>query len=390
MRLAPRHARPRFGRLLPLVAIWAVPALIVGVQWYLVYVLENEWPRNWPFIVVNVGAWLTWIPLTPLLFGLARRWPLDSHAPDDDPAARRRRVRRSAGRHAAAALGITIAHALFWSAMSLLVQRRIEPETFARVSASAIYGVSVLARLVTGLLTYGAIVAVATTIDSLRRLREQELRGARLASELAAAQLGALKMQLHPHFLFNTLHAITVLIREDPPAATRTVTRLGELLRLTLSRAQHTEVALAHELELVRLYLDIEGTRFQDRLTVTYDVAPETLRARVPDLVLQPLVENAIRHGIAPRAAAGRLVVHAHRADGRLVIEVRDDGPGPGRAPSMSGGIGLSTTRERLRSLYGAAHELALLEAPGGGCIARLVMPFQLADDVDAGADARA
>ncbi|HEU4643605.1 MAG TPA: histidine kinase [Gemmatimonadaceae bacterium] len=388
MRLTPRHAH---FRLPLLIAIWAVPALIAGLQSYAVYTLNDEWPRNWPFILVQVGAWLTWVPLTPLLFALARRWPLDPHAgaggevASDDPVAAvappAHRLRRALLRHGAAALGITIAHAFLWSEVSLLVQMRIEPATLARHPASSIYTVSVLARLVTGLLTYGAIVAAATTIDSLGRLRAQELRAARLASELTAAQLGALKMQLHPHFLFNTLHAITVLIREDPPAATRTVTRLGELLRLTLSRARHTEVALAHELELVRLYLEIEGTRFQDRLVVTYDVAPETLRARVPDLVLQPLVENAIRHGIAPRAAAGRVVVHARRDDGTLVIEVRDDGPGPGRAPSGPGGIGLSTTRERLRTLYGASHALELLEAPGGGCIARLVVPFQSAHD---------
>lgn len=385
MRLTLRHARSRLPLLL---AIWGVPAVIAALQSYATFVVEDEWPRNWPFVFIQIGIWLSWVPLTPVAFALARRWPLAPQAGGRAPAVGAHQLRRMILRHAVAALGITIAHTAFWTQVSILVQQQTDPASLARTSPTTIYTLAGLTRLVMGLLTYGAVIGAATAIDSVRRLREEELRGARLATELTAAQLGALKMQLHPHFLFNTLHAVTVLIREDPRAAARMVTRLGELLRLTLSRARRTEVALAHELELVRLYLDIEGTRFHDRLTVAYDVSPETLRARVPDLVLQPLVENAIRHGIAARAGAGLVAVHARRDDGMLVVEVRDDGPGPGRGAASAGGIGLSTTRERLRTLYGASHSLELLEAPGGGCVARLAVPFHVVEDDEGDDDA--
>jgi two-component system LytT family sensor kinase len=188
-------------------------------------------------------------------------------------------------------------------------------------------------------------------------------------------------MQLHPHFLFNTLHAITVLIREDPAAATRAVTRLGDLLRLTLSSAMTAEVSFSRELEILTLYLDIERTRFQDRLVIDYDVQPVTLDALVPDFILQPLVENAIKHGVSPHAGVGRIEVRS-RADGDwLILEIRDNGAGipPGEPPRA--GIGLSTTKERLQHLYGGRHELELGNAPGGGFLARIRIPLRLAGE---------
>ena len=185
-------------------------------------------------------------------------------------------------------------------------------------------------------------------------------------------------MQVHPHFLFNTLHAVTVLIREDPAAATRIVTRLGDLLRLTLSRATTAQVSFRRELEILTLYLEIERTRFHDRLEIAYEVQPTTLGALVPDLILQPLVENAIRHGVSPNAGTGRLEVRSRHDGGWLCVEIRDNGAGLAHGQVRPDGIGLTTTRARLERLYGDRQELTLANLPEGGCVARIRIPFQL------------
>jgi two-component system, LytTR family, sensor kinase len=182
---------------------------------------------------------------------------------------------------------------------------------------------------------------------------------------------------VQPHFLFNTLHAVNVLIEKEPAAATRMVTRLGDLLRHTLSRAAVTEVPLRTELDLLRLYLEIEHARFRDRLTVGIEAPPETLEALVPDLILQPLAENAIRHGIQTDTGAGSVEVTASRDGASLVIEVRDSGRGPG--DEVTDRIGLTTVRGRLARLYGDAHEFSLVAGPTGGSVARIRIPYRTA-----------
>ena len=375
-----------------LLALWGVPAIVSALQIYAGYALRGEGPREWPYAAVLGGSWLLWAPLTPLVLGAAARWPVAVRGADGawrlhGPAL---------WRHALAGTALSLVQSTIVAAALVGVQRLVAPAEMARMSFAMMAAGAVLSRLVTGQLTYAAIVAVAIAADSLGRLGAEEVRAARMSEQLATARLGALKMQLHPHFLFNTLHAVTVLIREDPPAAARMVTRLGDLLRLTLARAERAEVALDDELALVRLYLDIEAVRFADRLVVTYDVADDVRAARVPDLALQPLVENAIGHGIAPRRDAGRLVIRAYRratADdlpeapappgGWLVLEVEDDGPGP-NAPPVAGvarastrGIGLASTRERLAALHGAARSACVLHAlPERGCLARLTLPY--------------
>lgn len=366
-------------RLRTLVALWSIPAAISALQSYGGFVARGEWPRNWPYVLLQLAIWWSWIPLTPVVFRLSRRWlPLDGE-----------RRASNLRRHIGAALGITIAHAVIVVWVSTVIQQRIEPGSLARITPAIIYATGVFARLLVGLLTYATVTAIAITQVTRARLRDEEVRAAQLTSQLASAQLGALRMQLQPHFLFNTLHAITVLIREDPPLAIRTVTRLGDLLRLTLSRADRHETTLARELELLGHYLEIERTRFHDRLDVEYRIDQATLHAAVPDLVLQPLVENAIRHAIAPHGDAGRLVISARR-EGRdtaadsLVMEVTDDGRGDCTAPAATGGtgIGLSTTRARLTALYGADHAgCTLVAAPTRGCTARIRLPFRVFDE---------
>jgi LytS/YehU family sensor histidine kinase len=199
-----------------------------------------------------------------------------------------------------------------------------------------------------------------------------------LATELVQARLQALRMQLNPHFLFNTLNTISALIHENPDAADRMIVRLSELLRRTLDRGDVQEVPLREELEFLRSYLDIEQMRFPDRLTVTFDIEPKTQELLVPQLILQPLVENALRHGILPREEAGRVEISARVVDGQhLELKVRDDGSGLPAANGSPGreGIGLQNVRSRLAQLYGAAQQLEIGNASTGGVEARIRIP---------------
>jgi LytS/YehU family sensor histidine kinase len=207
-----------------------------------------------------------------------------------------------------------------------------------------------------------------------RESRDRE----QLEVQLAQAQVQSLKLQLHPHFLFNTLNTITALIGQDPQGAERMVSGLSDLLRLSLRNASDQEVPLDRELEILEHYLNIQQIRFADRLSVRYDIDPQVRQAMVPNLLLQPLVENAIRHGIAPRAAPGTIVVAAHRVDDQLRILVEDDGVGPGGSTSGEG-IGLRNTRARLERLYGPQHRLELTGGRDGGFAVRIEMPFRAA-----------
>ena len=227
------------------------------------------------------------------------------------------------------------------------------------------------------LLVYWVILAVTTAFDYNRRLRERELRAAELEKRLAQAKLQALQMQLNPHFLFNTLHSISALMHRDVEAADRMIAQLSDLLRAALAKAETQEVPLREELAFLERYLQIEKTRFGERLTVALDIAPETLAARVPNLILQPLVENAIKHGIEPRARPGRIEIRAARRDGQLALEVADNGNGlPPGGPKREG-VGLSNTRARLRELYGAGHTFEMGNGPAGGLRIQVTLPWR-------------
>jgi LytS/YehU family sensor histidine kinase len=229
--------------------------------------------------------------------------------------------------------------------------------------------------LVWNVVTYSGVLAAAHALEYYRRFREREVAAAQLTSQLATAQLAALKMQLHPHFLFNTLHAIAVLVRkQDTQGSVRMITGLSDLLRLVLDSDGQQLVPLKQELDFISRYLDIERVRFADRLRVTTDIAHDTLDAQVPYLVLQPLVENAIRHGISSRVGAGELEIVARRAGGNLLVTIRDDGAGV--RPSSTPGLGLRNVRARLEQLYPGRHRLTLEDDARGGAIVTLEMPF--------------
>jgi two-component system LytT family sensor kinase len=226
------------------------------------------------------------------------------------------------------------------------------------------------------MLIYWVIVSVAHTFDYYRKFHERELNSVELEKRLTQAKLQALQMQLNPHFLFNTLHAISALMHKDVEAADRMIARLSDLLRYALESTEAQEVPLQQELEFLEQYLEIEQTRFGRRLVVHREIDPATLNAKVPNLVLQPLVENAIRHGIEPQSKPGIIELRARRNNGRLELQVRDNGAGLSAGSVPTEGVGLSNTRSRLQQLYGDAQKLELTNAPDGGLIVSVTIPF--------------
>jgi two-component system LytT family sensor kinase len=231
-----------------------------------------------------------------------------------------------------------------------------------------------------GIGIYLLIALTSYAFSYYRRYREGQLRTLQLEAQLSHAQLQALKMQLQPHFLFNTLHSISALLNKDPEAARKMITRLGDFLRLTLENSGSQEVTLQQEMEFLTCYLEIERIRFQNRLVTRMDVAQPTLAAKVPNLILQPIVENAIRHGIAPRSTPGLIEIEAKQQNGTLRIQVRDNGPGLSKHRTsdilFKKGLGLANTETRLERLYGAAHLFDLSNNPDGGLIVTLEIPF--------------
>jgi signal transduction histidine kinase len=225
-----------------------------------------------------------------------------------------------------------------------------------------------------GLTIYWTTLVVAHALYYYRGIRKQEAQTARLTAQLAQAQLQALKMQIHPHFLFNTLNSIAALLHKDVEAADRMIARLGDFLRLTLKSSDAQLVDFEQELEFLKCYLDIEHIRFQDRLTVELDIDPHALTAMVPNLILQPIVENAVRHGVARQTSSGHITVRARRDGERLIVRVEDNGPGL-NVKSNGSGIGISNTRARLEQFYGSDFSFQIANSAGRGASVSLDVP---------------
>jgi len=346
--------RRRWVRWLLIFAGWTAVALFFASQTYLSY-KSSGGRANAPIILkINLGDWYLWGLLAPGIVWLARRFPLE-----------RDRWPKSLAVH------------LLASVCTALLKWRLD--ILFRHYCLGLPGTMSLAYVFHGnLATYWVLVAATQGYFYYDRYRQGELRSAQLATQLAQAQLHALRMQLHPHFLFNTLNSIAALIHMDPDAADRMTARLSDLLRLTLENAGVQEVPLAKELEFLELYLEIERTRFADRLVVRTEIAAGTLDASTPYLILQPLVENAIRHGIASRTSPGCVIVSSKRENDMLVLEVKDDGPGINPKGFSKNGLGISSTRERLEKLYGAAQRFELNNLDGGGLSVKLVFPLRL------------
>jgi signal transduction histidine kinase len=241
-------------------------------------------------------------------------------------------------------------------------------------------------RFLNQLLVYCGVLTAGFAREFFLREQERGREAIALQAQLAEARLDALRMQLNPHFLFNTLHAVSALVERDPAGVRKMIARLSELLRHTIDARAADEVTLREELAFLRRYLDIMEIRFQGRLQVTMNVAPEALDALVPNLVLQPIVENALEHGVSRVEGDGRLELSARIADDDLVVAVCDNGPGLGETASRDGsGVGLANTRARLAQLYGDAGALTLVPGDGGrGVRAEIVVPFHTAGDLRA------
>jgi two-component system LytT family sensor kinase len=333
---------------------WTCVALFFASQTYLSYRSAGGQAHTAIILKLNLGSWYLWGLLAPGIIWLARRVPLE-----------REHWARGSTIHLIAGIGVAL---LKWWLDNLFRQHTL----------GLPLGLPLVLVFQSNLLTYAILVTATQGYLYYERFRQGELRSAELTAQLAQAELQALRMQLHPHFLFNTLNSIATLIHKDPDAADRMTARLSDLLRLTLENVGVQEAPLAQELEFLERYLDIERIRFSDRLVVRIEAAPETLDASTPYLILQPLVENAIRHGIAARSSPGCIIVRAARDGDMLVLEVKDDGPGILSAASSKNGIGISSTRARLEKLYGDAHAFELHSAEGGGLAVKLVFPFRL------------
>lgn len=362
----PLSRRVLGSRWLLVPAVWAVPALLAGAETLVFWRMAGRPFPAWRALATQAPAWLLYAALTPGIFALGRRLPL-------------------AGRHAARNVAVHLACALVAGALFALVATAASV-AFApvpsRTPATQRVVMWFLSSLPFTVLAYFGVLGVGHALTYLEQSRQRALEAAQLTAQLAEARLGALRMQLHPHFLFNSLNAVTVLARDgDTERVARMLTDLSELLREVLHGGGTHETTVEAELAFVRRYLDVEQVRFSDRLRVAYDVDASLSAARVPSFVLQPLVENALRHGVARRSDAGRVEIGARRdrATGAVELWVRDDGGG--LPDDWSGaedyGVGLANTAARLAQLYGADASLTLAPAVGGGAVALVRLPLR-------------
>ncbi len=337
--------------------IWALVGLFYSSQIYFFFLRTPKPVSALHALAWQMSAVVVFAVSTPLVLWLARRYRIERNS-----------WKRAVAVHMLAGTAFSIV----WALCHILLDR-----AFA-VNPSPNFEISNLPRVIffnldRELLVYWIIVVISHAVDYYQRYREGELRASQ-------AQLHALKMQLHPHFLFNALHSISALVHSDPDTADKMIARLGDFLRLTLDTATAQEVPLRQEIEFLNCYLEIERIRFRDRLTTSLDVDTQTLECRVPNLILQPIVENAIRHGVAPRSAPGRVEVRAEQRGGALRLQVRDNGkglPADGVCATKGGGVGLSNTRARLQQLYGGAYRFEIENDPEGGTLVTLEIPFR-------------
>jgi sensor histidine kinase YesM len=351
---------------------WTLIGLTFTLNYYVFadhYVdIFKQQPTLSEMLIWELPYWFLWAALSPLVFWLTKRFPLE-HG---------RRLNNFLI-HIAGCLSLSVIHRVAY----LLVGWILHVAVYRRLaSLSSVLSVFVLFNLPTGFMSYGTLLLVGYVIDYYRRHQDEELKISRLETELTQAQLQvtqaqlqSLKMQLQPHFLFNTLNSISTLLDEDVEAADQMIARLGDFLRLTLANSGAQEVTLQEELEFLRCYLAIEQVRFRDRLTVDMKIDPETLEALVPNLILQPIVENAIRHGVIACVGKGRVEIESSRKNGSLCLIVSDNGPGL-KGNTGKRGLGFTLTKERLERRYESNQQLALHDAPEGGLRVTLEIPF--------------
>ncbi len=344
-----------------IVAFWTLVGLAFAGQFYLSSTLLGRSVTWGQAIGYSLGDWYVWAVLSLPILWLGRRFPPEGP-----------RVVRTAALHLGAALVCSLVWVLLRSAVGV-IHGRILGET---VTFSDVFRPLLVKTYPYNLLVYGVILTISHALDYYRKYHERTVHTLELEKHLTEARLQSLLRQLKPHFLFNTLNSIASLMHSDVDAADRMLVRLSELLRLTMHHRGQALTPLGDEISFIEKYLEIERIRFRDRLSVSYHVDPATLKDEVPSLILQPLVENAIRHGLEPHARPGRIEVIAQRESAALVLIVRDNGAGVPPGGFTREGIGLGNTRARLRELYGDRHRFELANHPEGGLEIRVTLPL--------------
>jgi two-component system, LytTR family, sensor kinase len=312
-------------------------------------------------LAIGLVTWCGWAVLAAAVFTLGRRFRIGGAE-----------TGKALAVHASASIVLATTSVVLVATTRVVLQRRwgLDPQWADSVYEAFFRTIDFHVPI------YWALLGLQHAVDYHREMRTREVDAARLETRLVEAHLHALHRQIHPHFLFNTLHAISALVHRDPDRADAMIERLSDMLRVTLSTVGRQEVTVGQELEFLRAYLDIEQVHFGSRLRVTVDVDPEVFDALVPNLVLQPLAENALRHGLAPVAGGGSLHIAARRDGDELVLCVGDDGRGL-RNPAPGGhGLGLSNTRARLHALHPGTASLTVEARQGGGVLVTVRLPF--------------
>lgn len=355
---------------------WAEWGLILGF-WSLMALLTiasrlldsrpSPDPRRLVFAVFHLYLWL---PLTPAIFWASSRYSID-HA----------NWRSHVGLHLALAFAVALAIDFL---SDLVLVYYVQPSWVDQVSLNPLRALAELDFLYEFMI-YLAILAAGFARNYFFRYQERQEHTSRLETQLTRARLDALRMQINPHFLFNTLHAVSTLVERDPQGVRRMIARLSDLLRYTLEDSSNQEVRLRQELKFLDGYLDIQQIRFQGKMRIDKQIDEEVLDALVPNLILQPLVENAIKHGVSRTSGVGRITLHAGRGEGWLYLAVEDDGPGLAAPPmEETDGTGLRNTRARLEALYGEEHELRFETPDGGGLRVEIRIPYHTPTDLHA------
>src|ERR1044071_6067971 len=348
--------------------IWVMLGVIYAAPVYVEVRAEQHGHMAWRIFSWGILTWLAWAPLTPAIVWLARQYSLVGEA-----------WKRNLIVHLPAFLFFSVLHSAAGTAITLWIKpfdnMGDSPKTFW-----ARFVLRVPGSFGSDLLVYGGVVGIFYAIDYYRKYREREFQASRLEAQLAQAQLDSLRMQLHPHFLFNTLNSIVGLVRDNKNgAAVNMLVGLSDLLRHTLEHSSRHEVELREEINFIKLYLGIQEMRFSDRLRIELDIDPSTTRALVPNLILQPLTENALRHGIARSADSGLVGISSELTDGHLRLTVYDNGAGLPDDWQMKGstGIGLANTVARLQQLYDDNHEFYIRNRDGGGVEVVMLIPMR-------------
>lgn len=360
--VAPQSNWSPWTKRLAYLALWTLPGLAALSYYYLNQIVTAQ-PMAWRYgLVTTLPNWYIWAAMMPAILWLGRRFPLERDTWKTNLAVV----------HLPAMVLAMLIHSL----VNLLLFRATGLHDMVNAT---LYGVHFTSRMHANVVTYWTILGLFLAYANYMKYRAREQQATLLQIQLAQANLRALKMQLNPHFLFNTLNSVAALVRKNENrTAVKMLVQLSDFLRLALENKGVQEIPLRQELDFLRRYLDIEKIRFKERLTVEIEADPALQEAFVPNMILQPIVENAIHHGIAPHADAGRIEIHVSQEGQQMHLSVRDDGPGLLDPLPKRKGVGLTNTRERLANLYGEEQSLEMRNDERGGLRVDIRLPFRI------------